>query len=94
MIFPVPEDPEAEMDDDTQNLLTADFEIGHYIRERIVPRAVLYYTGEALEEEEDYEEEEEDGEEGEEEEEDDDEVSGNPPANAIAGPNPADCKQQ
>jgi len=29
-------------------LLAADFEIGHFIRERIVPRAVLYFTGEAL----------------------------------------------
>ena len=26
------------MDEDTQDLLTADFEIGHYIRERVVPR--------------------------------------------------------
>ena len=33
---------------DTEALLAADFEIGHFIRERIVPRAVLYYTGEAL----------------------------------------------
>lgn len=44
-IFLVPEDSEADMDDDTQALLTSDFELGHYIRERIVPRAVLYYTG-------------------------------------------------
>lgn len=43
--FLVPEDSEADMDDDTQALLTSDFELGHYIRERIVPRAVLYYTG-------------------------------------------------
>lgn len=41
----MPEDSEADMDDDTQALLTSDFELGHYIRERIVPRAVLYYTG-------------------------------------------------
>lgn len=45
----VPEDSEADMDDDTQALLTSDFELGHYIRERIVPRAVLYYTGNARE---------------------------------------------
>lgn len=44
----MPEDPEAEVDEDTQALLTSDFEIGHYIRERIVPRAVLYYTGKQL----------------------------------------------
>ena len=28
-----------------QDLLTADFEIGHYIRDRIIPRAVLFFTG-------------------------------------------------
>lgn len=44
----MPEDSEAEVDDETQALLTSDFEIGHYIRERIVPRAVLYYTGTPL----------------------------------------------
>lgn len=65
---------DAEVDEETQIRLTNDFEIGQYIRERIVPRAVLYYTGEALEDdydEEEEEEEEEDGEEGEEEDEDD-----------------------
>merc|ERR1711972_407487 len=41
----VPDDPNAEVDEDTQALLTVDFEIGHYIRERIVPRAVLFFTG-------------------------------------------------
>lgn len=41
----MPDDAEAELDDETQALVTSDFEIGHYIRERIVPRAVLYYTG-------------------------------------------------
>ena len=62
----VPDDPDADVDEEVQAQLTADFEIGHYIRERIVPRAVLYFTGEALEEDDydDEEEEEEDGEEG------------------------------
>merc|ERR1711934_268480 len=27
-------------------MLEADYEIGHFIRERLIPRAVLYYTGE------------------------------------------------
>merc|ERR1712048_994690 len=58
----IPEDPEAEVDADTQELLTSDFEIGHYIRERVVPRAVLFFTGEALEDD-DYDDEEEEGEE-------------------------------
>lgn len=59
------------MDDETKALLTSDFEIGHYIRERIIPRAVLYFTGEGIEDE-DYDEEEEEEEDDEEEEEDSD----------------------
>nr|CAD7421145.1 unnamed protein product [Timema poppensis] len=91
----MPEDPEAEMDEDTQNLLTTDFEIGHYIRERIVPRAILYFTGEALEDE-DFEEEEE-GEEGEEEEDDEEDTDYSPNKALPKLPNntnPNDCKQQ
>ena len=69
-------------------LLTADFEIGHYIRERIVPRAVLFFTGEALEDESDCEEEESD------EDEDDDNSDNDAdfdPSKAQANP---ECKQQ
>jgi len=82
----VPDDPNAEVDEDTQALLTADFEIGHYIRERIVPRAVLFFTGEALEDESDFEEEESDEEDGSEDEDPDFD-----PKNAPANP---ECKQQ
>jgi len=85
----VPDDPNAEVDEDTQALLTADFEIGHYIRERIVPRAVLFFTGEALEDESDGEEEETD------DDEDDDDNSDNDadfdPSKAKGDP---ECKQQ
>lgn len=43
----MPEDVNTEdVDEDLRTLLTTDYEIGHYIRERIVPRAVLYFTGE------------------------------------------------
>ena len=42
---PIPDDPNADIDPETQDLLTADFEIGHYIRDRIIPRAVLFFTG-------------------------------------------------
>ncbi|CAG5128341.1 unnamed protein product, partial [Candidula unifasciata] len=52
----VPEGSESEMDEETEALLGADFDIGNFIRERIVPKAVLYFTGEALDTEE-YEEE-------------------------------------
>jgi len=87
----VPDDPNAEVDEDTQALLTVDFEIGHYIRERIVPRAVLFFTGEALDDESDYDEEDED------EDDDDEDGSGSEndadfdPKKAQANP---ECKQQ
>merc|ERR1719391_1296109 len=86
----IPDDPKAEVDEDTQALLTADFEIGHYIRERIVPRAVLYFTGEALEEDSDFEEEES------EDDDDDEDGSGSdvdPDFDPKAAKNP-ECKQQ
>merc|ERR1712098_469899 len=86
----VPDDPKAEVDEETQAILTADFEIGHYIRERIVPRAVLYFTGEALEEDSDFEEEESD------DENDDDDGSGSdadPDFDPKTAKNP-ECKQQ
>merc|ERR1719242_292760 len=89
---PISDDPDADVDPETQDLLTADFEIGHYIRDRIIPRAVLFFTGEALEEDEfdDEDEEEEDGEEGEEEEDDPD----FDPSKVKPGKNAQECKQQ
>jgi len=97
----VPDDPENELDEETQLRLTNDFEVGQYIRERIVPRAVLYFTGEALEDE-DFEEEEEE-EEGEGEEDDDDDEGTphqgqkqsrrGPRKGGDAAKNP-ECKQQ
>uniref|UniRef100_A0A8C6UMZ7 Nucleosome assembly protein 1-like 4a n=1 Tax=Neogobius melanostomus TaxID=47308 RepID=A0A8C6UMZ7_9GOBI len=67
---PVKASPDEEEDDSEFTLATlaTDFEIGHFFRERIVPRAVLYFTGEALEDDESFEE--EDMEEGDEEEQD------------------------
>jgi len=85
----VPDDPKAEVDEDTQAILTADFEIGHYIRERIVPRAVLYFTGEALDEDDDEEEEEDSYDEGD----DEDGSDHDPDFDPSAAKNP-ECKQQ
>lgn len=88
--FSPPTPPEdEEMDEDTEALLAADFEIGHFIRERIVPRAVLYFTGEALENDDDdeYGEEEEGAEEGEYDEDAD-------PDYHPGKEKPAECKQQ
>jgi len=81
-----------EIDPETQDLLTSDFEIGHYIRERIIPRAVLFFTGEALEEDDDYDDEDEEGEE--EEDEDEDADPDFDPSKVKPGQNPQECKQQ
>jgi len=86
----VPDDVDAEVDEETQALLTADFEIGHYINERIVPRAVLYFTGEALDSDSEDEYDEEDS-----DEDDDEDGSDNDPdfdpKDAKATP---ECTQQ
>ncbi len=42
----------VQQDEDSEYTLATDFEIGHFFRERIVPRAVLYFTGEALDDDE------------------------------------------
>lgn len=89
----VPEDLNSdEVDDELRTLLTTDFEIGHYIRERIVPRAVLYFTGEGLEDEEDedYEEEEEE----EDEEDDEDELEAGDKGKYQKELQKENCKQQ
>ena len=59
-------DNEDDIDDVLQALITEDFDIGFAIKEKLVPRAVLFYTGEALEGES--EDEDEDGDEEEDEE--------------------------
>ena len=44
----VPDEADAEAEDnDEVGMLAADFEIGHMLRDSIVPKAVLYFTGEA-----------------------------------------------
>lgn len=42
-------------------ILSTDFEIGHFLRARIIPKAVLYYTGDIVDEddEDEFDEEEE-----------------------------------
>jgi len=76
----VPEELDAELEDsDEVRMLAADFEIGHMLRDSIVPKAVLYYTGEAGDEEDgefDEDEEDEDDDEDDDEEPDEDEDEG------------------
>ncbi|KAL4613461.1 nucleosome assembly protein 1-like 4 isoform X1 [Arapaima gigas] len=82
----------SRKDEDSEFTLAADFEIGHFFRERIVPRAVLYFTGEALEDDDSFEEEElEEGEEEDHGEDEDDEGDYDPKKEE---PQPAECKQQ
>lgn len=89
--FNPPEVPDEEdPDEDVEALLAADFEIGHFIRERIVPRAVLYFTGEALEDD-DFDEE---GEEEDEDEDGDYNEDEDPDFHPSDQQKPGDCKQQ
>lgn len=60
---PQVQDDDKNVDDETQMLLASDFEIGHFLRARIIPKAILYYTGEVMDEDDDGEEEEEEEEE-------------------------------
>ncbi|XP_051916071.1 nucleosome assembly protein 1-like 4a isoform X1 [Hippocampus zosterae] len=94
---PVKAPPDGgEMDEDSE--LAFDFEIGHFFRERIIPRAVLYFTGEAMEDDESFDEEleesdeEQDEEEDDDDDDDDDEGDFDPRKEAPA--QPAECKQQ
>ncbi|XP_057454259.1 nucleosome assembly protein 1;4-like [Lotus japonicus] len=73
----VPEDDD-DIDDDAveelQNLMEHDYDIGSTIRDKIIPHAVSWFTGEAEQSDfEDIEEDDEDGDEDEDEDDDDDE---------------------
>lgn len=51
---------EEEIDEETEDLFEADFEIGHFFKEFLIPKAVLYFTGELIDENDEYDDEEED----------------------------------
>lgn len=65
---PQVQEDDKDVAEETQMLLASDFEIGHFLRARIIPKAILYYTGEVMDEDDDGEEEEEEEEEEDEEE--------------------------
>jgi nucleosome assembly protein 1-like 1 len=72
------DEEDEEEEDETELYRIADFEIGQYLREKIIPKAILYYTGEYDGLEDDYDEyddedEDEDGDEDDDDEEDEDE---------------------
>merc|ERR1712013_723204 len=66
----VPEDPKAEVSDDDRAVLAVDFDVGFAIKEKVITRAVLYFTGEIFDDDdfEDLDTEEEDDEDDEDEE--------------------------
>jgi len=67
----VPEDPKAEVSDDDRAVLAVDFDVGFAIKEKVITRAVLYFTGEIFDDDDfedcdtEEEDEDEDDEEGE-----------------------------
>ena len=69
-----------------------DFEIGHFLCERIIPRSVLYFIGEAIEDDDDDDDEE--GEEADEEGEEEGDEENNPDYDPKKDQNSAECKQQ
>uniref|UniRef100_M8CW38 Nucleosome assembly protein 1-like protein 1 n=1 Tax=Aegilops tauschii TaxID=37682 RepID=M8CW38_AEGTA len=106
----VPDDDE-EIDEDTaeqlQNQMEQDYDIGSTIRDKIIPHAVSWFTGEAAQDEDfdgimdDDEDDEEDEDEDEDDEEDEDDDDGDkkkggrvPAGEGQAGERPAECKQQ
>lgn len=94
------ETPATLVDDDIKATLVCDFQTGHYIREHIVPRAVLYYTGEIDDDEDDDYDEDDEEEEDEDDDDDDDDETEKPfrprtkGGNKAAAATPAECKQQ
>ncbi|EDW01905.1 nucleosome assembly protein 1-like 1 [Drosophila grimshawi] len=81
-----------EIDDESQQILATDFEIGHFLRARIIPKAVLYYTGDIVDDEDDEDEEEF---ENEEDDYDDDENEGqSKPSAGSKKQSPNDCPNQ
>ncbi|CAH8464604.1 unnamed protein product [Schistosoma turkestanicum] len=49
-----------ESDEDTEMLLESDFKLGQFLRESVIPKAVLYFTGEAVDSEFDDDDEDDD----------------------------------
>lgn len=78
----------------SSQILATDFEIGHFLRARIIPKAVLYYTGDIVDDEDDEDEEEYD--ENEEDEYDDDDAPPpkGPKSAGIKKQSPNDCPNQ
>lgn len=69
--------------------MATDFEIGHFLRARIIPKAVLYYTGDVIDDED-----EDDSFDGEEEEEEDESGDEREHRTSKKKPTPNECPNQ
>ncbi|KFO31575.1 Nucleosome assembly protein 1-like 1 [Fukomys damarensis] len=88
--------PESgDLDDAAEAILAADFEIGHFLHEHVIPRLMLYFTGEVVENDDnDYDEESEGvDEEGEEEGDEENDPDYNPKEGAKPSRVQATVKQ-
>ncbi|KAI6915699.1 hypothetical protein KC355_g17886 [Hortaea werneckii] len=97
-----PSDEDEDVDDDIEAKLELDYQLGEDIKEKLIPRAIDWFTGEALqfeqgfddfdedefEDEDDEDDEDEDERDEDEDEEDDDEEDGSKPKQETA-----ECKQ-
>ncbi|XP_065911631.1 nucleosome assembly protein 1-like 1-A [Dysidea avara] len=96
--FDPPEAPQQDDDDDddgdedylVMEALEADFTRAEYFRDEVIPEAVLFFTGEKME---DYDETDEEEDDDDLEDEDDDKFADPDPDNPQ-GQKPAECKQQ
>ncbi|XP_065178175.1 nucleosome assembly protein 1-like 1 [Sycon ciliatum] len=82
----LPDNEDEEVDEEVASAVAQDYELGLFLKENFVPKAVLYFTGEENDEEED---DEDDGEYDGEYDEDED-----PDYKPPAGEQPQECKQQ
>jgi len=91
------------VDDDEEDgimeVLAGDFARAEFLKDRVIPQAVLFFTGEALEDDDDddddeIEEDEDEGLEGEDDEYDEDQDPDFDPSKIPQGQKPPECKQQ
>lgn len=92
-------DDTADDDDEedaTMETLAADFARAEFLKDRVIPQAVLFFTGEALEDaaDDDEVEDEDEGLEGDDDDYDEDQDPDFDPSKVPQGQKPPECKQQ
>mmetsp|Transcript_21656 Transcript_21656/g.60192 ORF Transcript_21656/g.60192 Transcript_21656/m.60192 type:complete len:377 (-) Transcript_21656:211-1341(-) len=86
---------EEEEMEQLQEVMEADYEIGSSIKEKLIPHAVSWFTGEAVAmDDESDDDEDDDGDENDEDEEGDEEGKSAPKGLEDIGEKPPECKQQ